>query len=186
MNDLSLARAVAVLQLGGIVAYPTEAVWGLGCDPRHQGAVMRLLNLKRRPVEKGLILVAARLEQLRPWLDLPALPAERLGDVLATWPGPHTWIMPASEHAPRWITGAHAGIAVRVSDHPQVVALCDAFGGALVSTSANRGGEPPARRQEQLDPAILAAIDGTLAGETGGLAQPTPIRDALSGRQLRD
>lgn len=185
MTDLSLSQAVAVLHQGGVIAYPTEAVWGLGCDPYDQAAVTRLLQIKQRPVEKGLIVVAAELEPLRPLLDLTALPAERLAAVLASWPGAHTWVLPAAAQAPPWVTGAHRSIAVRISAHPQVAALCRAWGGALVSTSANRGGEPPARQRAELDPQLLSALDGVVGGETGGLAQPTPIRDAVSGEILR-
>ena len=186
MKELNLASAVAALQEGGVIAYPTEAVWGLGCDPRQHAAVMRLLELKRRPPSKGVIVVAATLEPLRPWLDLSALPPERLAEVLATWPGPHTWVLPASERAPAWVTGDHPGLAVRISAHPLVARLCQAWESPLVSTSANLAGEPPARSREQLDPALLRAIDGVLDGETGGLAQPTPIRIAMTGEILRD
>jgi L-threonylcarbamoyladenylate synthase len=93
--------------------------------------------------------------------------------------------VPASANAPRWITGAHAGIAVRVSKHPVVVDLCKAFGGALVSTSANRAGEPAARAIAELDPRIGDAVDAVAGGETGGLLRPTDIRDARSGAVLR-
>lgn len=185
-DPLTLAEATTALKGGGIIAYPTEAVWGLGCDPTNEAAVMRLLAIKQRPLDKGLILIAANLDQLRPFLDLPALHSERLADVLATWPGPHTWVMPASRQAPRWITGAHDGIAVRVSAHQVVVALCTAFGGALISTSANRGGDPPPAHREAIDADLLAQLDGWLDGETSGLERPTPIRDARSGTQLRD
>ena len=182
---LSIPDAVTALHSGGVVAYPTEAVWGLGCDPRNEQAVMRLLAIKQRGVEKGLILIASQLEQLRPYLDLAAVPADRLAQVLASWPGPHTWIMPASDDAPPWITGMHAGIAVRVTAHADVIALCNAQGGALVSTSANLSGQPAAHAREALDPALLSAIDGVVRGETGGAAAPSSIRDALSGATLR-
>lgn len=185
-RELSIAEAVDALRGGGVIAYPTEAVWGLGCDPFDEAAVRRLLAIKQRPVEKGLILIAANLEQLRPALELTALPTERLTAVLASWPGPHSWVMPASEQAPAWITGTHAGIAVRVSAHPEVVALCQAFGGALVSTSANLSGQPPARTRDALASELLALLDGVTTGSTGALERPTPIRDALSGQPLRE
>jgi len=184
-TSLSAPEAAALLRTGAVLAYPTEAVWGLGCDPRNEAAVLRLLRIKQRPVDKGLILVAAHLDPLRPWLDLPALPAARLAEVLASWPGPHTWVMPAAPGAARWITGEHDGIAVRVSAHPVVAALCEAFGGPIVSTSANLAGQPPAFFRAQLDPAVLAAVDGVLEGETGGLERPTPIRVARDGSVLR-
>lgn len=182
---LSIPEAATALQTGGVIAYPTEAVWGLGCDPRDEEAVLRLLAIKQRAVDKGLILIAAQYEQLRPFLDITAMPAERLAEVLASWPGPHTWVMPAASGAPRWITGAHASIAVRISAHPLVVELCNAYGGALVSTSANRAGQPAALVRETLDPLVLEGVDGLVVGETGGLGAPTAIRDALTGVVVR-
>lgn len=182
---LTIDEAAAMLIRGGVIAYPTEAVWGVGCDPFDESAVARLLAIKQRPVDKGLILVAGALEQLDGLLDWDLLPTDRSEAVFASWPGPHTWIVPASGRVPHWITGAHDGVAVRVSAHPVVVALCAGFGGPLVSTSANIGGEPPAFTRAQLDPALLALLDGTCAGETGGLAAATPIRDARTGTRLR-
>ena len=179
------AEAVAALRAGGVIAYPTEAVWGLGCDPRDEAATLRLLALKIREVDKGLILIAADEAQLAPFIDMAALNQTQRDTVRASWPGPHTWIVPASPAAPRWITGAHAGIAVRVSAHPTVIELCRAFGGALVSTSANRAGEPAAHAIAELDPRIIEGVDGVLQGETGGLTRPTEIRDARSGVALR-
>lgn len=184
-RSLNLERATHVLHKGGVIVYPTEAVWGIGCDPFNEAAVMRLLDIKQRAVDKGLILIAADLEQLRSCLNFPALPTARLVEVLASWPGPHTWTMPANALAPRWITGAHESLAVRVSAHPTVVALCRAFGGPLVSTSANLSGQPAVRQREDLDPALLDRVDGLVEGDTGGLERPTPIRNAFDGSILR-
>lgn len=181
----SLESLIATLRAGGIIAYPTEGVWGLGCDPFNQLTVQRLLTLKQRTVEKGLIVIAAGLNQLHPLLDLSSLPTGRLSELLATWPGPYTWVIPASRQVPSWITGAHSTVAVRVSAHPVVVALCNAFGGPLVSSSANRGGEAPPYLRDELAPAILAGVDAISEGETGGLKQPTTIRDAVTGRIIR-
>lgn len=183
---LSIDAAARRLRDGAVIACPTEAVWGLGCDPGSETAVLRLLALKQRAPDKGLILVAADLAQLEPLIDWVQLDREAGARVRASWPGPHTWIMPATPAVPRWIRGAHAGVAVRVSAHPLVSALCRAFGGALVSSSANRSTQPPARAASELDPLLLAGLDGIVPGEVGTLLQPTPIRDALSGRVLRD
>ena len=183
MNDL--APALAALRRGGVIAYPTEGVWGLGCDPRDQAAVLRLLALKQRDVAKGLILIASSEAQLAGFIDTASHAESQLVDVRASWPGPNTWIMPAAASAPRWITGDHAGIAVRVTAHPGVIALCAAFGGAIVSTSANRAGMPAAGAFAALDPAVLAGVDGVLEGETGGLERPSAIRDARTGAVLR-
>jgi L-threonylcarbamoyladenylate synthase len=182
---LTPTDAAHVLHRGGVVAYPTEAVWGLGCDPFDEAAVMRLLALKQRTPDKGLILIAGALEQFDGLLDWDVLPTDRREAVFATWPGPRTWIVPATGRVPHWITGLHDGVAARVSAHPDVVALCAAFGGPLVSTSANLAGEPPAFRRDALDPRLLAGLDGVCAGETGGLDAPTAIRDARTGASLR-
>lgn len=184
-STCAIEDVVAALRRGGVVAYPTEAVWGLGCDPRDEAATLRLLAIKQREVDKGLILIAAEEAQLAPFIDMAALAAARRSEVRASWPGPHTWIVPAAANAPRWITGAHAGIAVRVSAHPLVVDLCKAFGGALVSTSANRAGEPAAHTIDALDPRIVDAVDAVAGGETGGLLRPTDIRDARTRAVLR-
>lgn len=180
-----ISQAAQLLHNGGVIAYPTEAVWGLGCDPRNQGAVLRLLTLKQREVDKGLILIAADEAQLAPHIDMTALDESQRAAVRASWPGPYTWIVPASTDAPGWITGAHSGIAVRVSAHPTVIALCNAFGGALVSTSANRAGQPAPSSREGLDTVIVAGVDAITIGETGELQRPTAIRDARSGDMLR-
>lgn len=185
-DPAQLQQAVSALRRGGLVAYPTEAVWGLGCDPFDEAAVARLLALKQREVAKGLILVAADAAQLEGLVDWTALPPLRRDEVLASWPGPHTWVVPATARVPRWITGEHDGVAVRVSAHPLVAALCRGFGGPLVSTSANAAGAEPPRSLAEADPALLAAVDVVLEGDTGGLARPTPIRDARSGAGLRD
>jgi L-threonylcarbamoyladenylate synthase len=170
---------------GGVIVYPTEAVWGLGCDPHDQAAVHRLLDIKQRTVDKGLILIAGAPGQLDGLLDWERIPADRREEVFASWPGPHTWIVPATRRVPAWITGAHAGVAARVSAHPLVVALCARFGGPIVSTSANLAGAPPAFSRATLDPDLLARCDGVTEGETGGNAAPSTIRDASTGAVLR-
>lgn len=185
MDLLDAGSAAALIRRGGVVAYPTEGVWGLGCDPRNEQAVMRILAIKQREVEKGMILIAANEAQLAPFVSMDMLGDGQRAAVRATWPGAATWIVPASATAPRWITGKHDGIAVRVSAHLPVIELCNAFGGALVSTSANRAGIDAPTQRSGLDPEVLVLLDGVLAGETGGLLQPTPIRDARSGTVLR-
>lgn len=182
---LDIPQAVAVLRRGGVIAYPTEGVWGLGCDPFDATAVRRLLAIKQREEWKGLIVIAASLSQIAGLIDLDALPAERLRAVRATWPGPNTWLLPCPPQVPVWLRGMHSTLALRVSAHRPVVKLCNAYGGPLVSTSANLAGQPPAVTAEQLDPVLLATIDGVLIGETGGLTTPTSIRDAASGVAIR-
>ena len=184
-STLDPEQAAAALHRGELVVYPTEAVWGLGCDPFDAAAVQRLLQLKQRPQAKGMILIGAGLDQFDALIDLEALPAARRNAVLASWPGPNTWTVPCTARVPEALRGDHATLAVRISAHPAVIALCRAFGGPLVSTSANLAGEPPPRRRSELEPGLLAGVAGILDGETGGLERPTPIRDAVTGAILR-
>lgn len=136
----SLAPVVTALRSGGVIAYPTEAVWGLGCDPDNDEAVAHLLRLKQRDPAKGLILVAGSIAQFAPWLE--GLPLELHAPLAASWPGPNTWLVPDNGRTHALVRGAHDSVALRVSDHPGVIELCEAFGGPIVSTSANRAGEP--------------------------------------------
>ncbi|BCX89765.1 L-threonylcarbamoyladenylate synthase [Methylomarinovum tepidoasis] len=179
-----LRLIVGHLRRGGVIAYPTEGVYGLGCDPWNQAAVETVLALKGRPADKGLILIAADIEQLLPFVHLPSeTVVERL---LETWPGPVTWILPASPLAPEWLRGKRPTLACRVTAHPVAAQLCRAFGGPLVSTSANPAGHRPARcllevrRYFRGRPELLP-----VPGPLGGLERPTPIFDALTGRCLR-
>lgn len=182
-NQERLQQAVRALQAGGIVAYPTEAVYGLGCDPWNEAAMRRLLALKRRPIEMGVILIASRFEQLEPFLA--PLDDATLAKLQATWPGPVTWVVPAKQETPAWLRGAHDTIAVRVTAHPIAAALCEAAQSALVSTSANRTGEPPARDADEVRSIFGEEINYILLGEVGGLGKPTEIRDARTGGVIR-
>lgn len=183
MSEDTYAQLAQRLREGGVIAYPTEAVWGLGCDPANRRAVERLLALKARPMAKGLILVSGRPEDFRPWLD--ALPEEARQRVEASWPGPHTWLLPDPQALPVWVKGEHDKVALRLSAHPVVQALCRHFGGPIISTSANPAAQPPARSREAVLSYFGDALDGIAPGELGGLAQPTPIRDALTGEIIR-
>ena len=173
--------AVRTVAAGGVIAYPTEAVYGLGCLPEDL-PISRLLRLKQRSPRKGLILVAASVEQLLPFVEFPDATTRR--QVLATWPGPVTWLLPARRGISPWLTGAHATLAVRVSAHPVVQALCR-YTGPLVSTSANRAGAQPARNAAQVRAGLGRSLDYVLAGRIGDSRRPTAIRDAISGALIR-
>lgn len=182
-SNWKLSEACRRVRAGGIIAYPTEAVFGLGCDPADPLAVGRLLAIKKRPLSKGLILVAADRQQLDPWIQAqPARFEKRMAD---SWPGPTTWLVPASPDCPAWLTGAHETLAVRVSAHPLVHALCEHLGSALVSTSANISTLEPARTVLEVQLRFATCIDYILPGSLGGQAQPTTIRDLLSGATIR-
>ncbi len=184
MSD-DLALAVAALRAGGVIAYPTEAVYGLGCDPQQRAAFLRLFALKQRPATQGVLLIGADFAQVAPYIDLAATPAAALARAQASWPGPHTWVFPRAPGVPAWIAGGHRGIALRVTAHEPAAALCRTFGGALVSTSANRHGELPARCAAEVRAAFGDDLDAVFDAPVGGLEHPTPIRDAISGETLR-
>ncbi|KJV35287.1 L-threonylcarbamoyladenylate synthase [Luteibacter yeojuensis] len=177
--------AATLLRGGGVLAYPTEAVYGLGCDPHDRDAFERLFALKERPATQGVLLIAAAFAQVEPYIDRAAVPDTVMEQVHATWPGPNTWVFPRSARVPDWVAGAHAGIALRVSAHPPVVALCRAFGAPLVSTSANPHGQPPARDVGTLAHYFGERLEGALEAPLGGLDRPTIIRDALTGAIIR-
>ena len=181
--DWRVRRAARVLRAGGVIAYPTEAVYGLGCDPFDASAVLRVLALKRRAPDRGLIVIAADADALRPLL-LPQ-PEEVMAAVLASWPGASTWLLPAAPGVPAWITGGSECVAVRVTAHPLAARLARAFGGPLVSTSANRSGRSAARTALKARRAFGAGVDYYLSGATGGAARPSTIRDARDGRIVR-
>lgn len=183
LSPWHMRTAAHRLWQGAIIAYPTESVFGLGCDPLDRDAVSRLLSLKQRPMEKGVILIADRFERLQPYVG--NLPPERLAWVLGHWPGAVTWLLPAAPHVPDWLTGSHATLAMRVTAHPIAAALCRAADMPLVSTSANLAGRPPARTALQVRIRCGDEVDMVIHGSTGGLSRPTPIRDALTGETVR-
>jgi L-threonylcarbamoyladenylate synthase len=183
LSSLNLHLGRNAIAAGGVVACPTEAVWGLSCNPWDEQAVMRLLELKRRPINKGLILVAAAENQLQ--FLLQHLSPEQRGQLSATWPGPVTWLIPHRGGVPPWISGDHDTVAVRVSGHPVVKALCAAWGGPLVSSSANRAGAQAPRAAFQVRRYFGERLDYILSGAVGGSARPSVIRDLASGRILR-
>jgi L-threonylcarbamoyladenylate synthase len=181
--NFRLQPAVACLARGGIVAYPTEAVYGLGCDPHNLNSLKRLLTLKQREWHKGLILIAAEVAQLYPFI-LPLSP-EISQRVLATWPGAVTWLVPARPEISELLRGDSPKIAVRVTAHPQAAALCHAWGGALVSTSANLSSQTAATTASQVQQIFGNSVDYIVTGELGDRARPSEIRDAITNQVLR-
>lgn len=179
---LSPADAVAPLRAGEIIAYPTEGVFGLGCDPFNGEAVEALIALKGRDAAKGLIVLAAEMIQVVPLLGMISTAQRR--ELNATWPGPVTWIVPARSTVPRWLTGGRDTLAVRVTAHPVCRELCLAAG-PIVSTSANRSGEAAARSAAEVEAVFDGRIAGIVEGELGGRTKPTEIRDLRSGEVLR-
>ena len=180
---LTIREGAQCLLDGGVIAYPTEAVYGLGCDPGNETAVRRILELKSRPASAGLILIADRLERFEPFIG-PV--SETLRErALSAWPGPVTWLFPRAAGVPDWLAGSHGTIALRVTAHEGCRALCAAFGGPVVSTSANPRTEEPARSAAQVEGYFPGQLCGIVAGDLGSGDQPSEIRDLATGRVLR-
>lgn len=179
----SLKNCVKQLHSGCLIAYPTEAVWGLGCDPNNVHALRGILEIKKRPIEKGLILVAADIQQFRFLLrDLTQTELQTLSE---TWPGHSTWLVPHKQRVSIYVSGAHQTVAIRVSAHPIVQQLCRQFGGPIVSTSANPQGLAPAssamraRRYFQTQDLTYAP------GCVGKADAPSVIRDLKTNSIIR-
>lgn len=183
MNE---TEAVKVFNQGGIIAYPTEAVFGLGCDPDNEVALKRLLLIKQRPSSKGLILLASNYSQLIPFIDESKIPQDKLLLVLSRWPDAITQVLPANKSISPLLCGDFDSIAVRVTDHKDVVALCEKTNKAIVSTSANLAGEEPAKTWQEVESQLGDKIDFIIKGNTSGLLKPSTIIDGLTGNILRN
>lgn len=178
--SVSIAKAADTLLGGGVIAYPTEGVFGLGCMPDDDDAILRLLSLKQRKPEKGLILIASRKEQLDAWIDSAG---HSIPDPDAA--KPTTWIVPARANVSPLVRGNHAGLAVRLTTNPTAAAICDAVDSPIVSTSANFAGRPVARNQFILRRRFGACVDYIVPGSCGPSSGPSEIRDLATGKILR-
>lgn len=177
-----IQQVAQLIKQGGVIAYPTEGVWGLGCDPWNEQATLRVLELKARPIEKGLILIASAIEQFA--FILAGLPSEQLNKLQASWPGAVTWLVPHHNKIPYWITGKHSSVALRVSDHPLVKKLCDVTG-PLVSTSANPAQQASAQTRLMVEKYFHNKLDAVLNGELGKHSKPSQIIDLITGNVIR-
>lgn len=188
MITTSVAEAAQCLTQGKVLAYPTEAVWGLGCDPFNEQAFLEILCLKQRPIEKGVILLAGQISQVEHLLE--KVDAQIRKQIISSWTDRSntdratTWLLPADEHIPTWIKGNHPQVAVRVSNHPLCTALCNAFNGFIVSTSANPAGLAPARSLQNASQYFGSEVN-YLNGDLGHNEQPSQIIDAITGKVIR-
>jgi len=182
---MTIASVVDVFHQGGVIAYPTEAMFGLGCDPDNAQAIQKILAIKQRPVDKGLILLAGNYSQLLPYIDDSEIPRDKMVTILSRWPGPITQIMPANKNISPLLCGAFNSIAVRITEHPDIVALCKKVGKPIVSTSANISGKPSAINWHEVELQFPNTFDYVMKGETLGLSKASTIINALSGATIR-
>lgn len=181
--DPQIQTAVETLQYGGIIAYPTEAVYGLGCDPTNEAALKKLIALKQRDANKGLILIASDIKQLYPFIAVKYFDLHP--NIKKQWPGPVTWVIPCKASTPTLLTGNRNTLAVRVSSHPVVQQLCKQFGGAIVSTSANQSGLTPCKTAKDIQTHFNQKIDCIIDAPLGNAKKPSAIFFAETGEQLR-
>jgi L-threonylcarbamoyladenylate synthase len=175
---------VSLVRKGGVIAYPTEGVWGLGCLPESLTAVTRILGLKNRSWEQGLILVGSSIEQFHPYLV--GLSPDALDELHREWPGPVTYLLPDNGYCPLWIKGKHNTVALRVSEHPVVKGLCARLSSPIVSTSANPSGRVPARNSLQVRKYFPSGIDFIVPGNLGGYRGASEVKNLITGSIIRE
>ena len=186
VNPTTFSEEVQALIDGEVIIYPTEAVWGIGCDPSNEAAVNKLLELKQRPVEKGVILIAKDYGQVLPYVADDRIPMDKRADIFSRWPGPVTWLLPASPTAPHWITGGSELIAVRVTTHPIVRRICNEFNGPIVSTSANITGQPTPTSLAELKQIFKGGVAAYVDEALGNTSQPSTIINGMTGQVIRN
>lgn len=183
MPTHDLSHWANALNNGEVIAYPTESVFGLGCIPEDEQAVRKILNLKQRPLDKGLIVITDELARIEHWFD-DSLSEQQWQHIQSTWPGPITWLIPCNKQCPTWVRGIHTSIAVRIPAFPIARELCTATGSALISTSANPQGQPPAVNAQEVRNYFSDKID-SLDLATGGASSVSEIRDAVTEQIIR-
>ena len=182
MSPWALNRLVHAISAGAVIGYPTDTIWGLGCDPLDFASVARILQIKNRRADKGLILLSSRLEYCSPYIDIDAGQRESL---LAPCARPTTWLVNASEACPWWIRGIYPTVAIRICDHPLLQVLCDRLKSPLISTSANRAGRSAVRNALQLRRQFQGELDYIVTGFNTGSGNPSEIKSLASGTTLR-
>lgn len=175
--------ASKVLSDGGVIAYPTEYCFGLGCDPRNLQAITRVLKIKQRSPDQGLILIAGTIEQVDEYADLSRV--SQMDRLTNSWPGPNTWLLPCRPSVSNLIKGSHTSIAMRIPSHDFCLKLLENFGHPIVSTSANRSGQKEHLNSESIKLDLGNECDLIVDLPVGNTGQASTIRDALTGKTLR-
>lgn len=181
----NLSAEVQALVNGQVIVYPTEAVWGIGCDPMNSEAFQNLLEAKNRPEHKGVILIAKDYSQVLPYIADEKIPMDRRAEIISSWPGAYTWLLPASDKAPSYITGGSELIAVRVTTHPTVRRMCEEFGGAIVSTSANLSGQPTPDSLQGVKDVFGNSVAVYVDEPLGENKSPSKITNGMTGEVIR-
>jgi len=176
------AGAISCLKSGGIIAYPTEAVYGIGCDPYNKNSVKKITQIKKRESRKSYILVASELSQLSNLININSLSEE----VLNSWPGHNTWLIKPKKNIPSWLMDNENGlIAIRVSSHPEIVELCQFFKNPIISTSANISGNKILKNHHDVEKIFGSDLDYLVLGNVGEHPEPSIIKDMKTGKVIR-
>ena len=178
----SALNAIDYLRKGKIIGYPTEGVYGLGCDPWNEDSVSRINRIKKRGAGKVYLLVASNINQLTELVDTDNIAKE----VLESWPGHTTWLIPAKKNTPKWLVDKDSGlIAIRVSKHPTIVELCNHFKNPIISTSANISGDENVLSKTTFIHTFSQTVDYFVEGNLGNSDKPSIIRNMITGEKLR-
>ena len=166
-DPMAIARAAATLREGGVVAIPTDTLYGLAADPWNPAAVARIFAIKGREEDRPLPLVAANVTQVTRWIGEMDRVASRLAERF--WPGPLTLVMRAPAELPSNVTAGGGTIGIRVPAHAVTIALCAAFDRPITATSANTSGQPATDRPDFVAEQLSMGLDVLLdAGITPG------------------
>ncbi|AAO27144.1 conserved hypothetical protein [Buchnera aphidicola str. Bp (Baizongia pistaciae)] len=184
MNILSLSECVDRLRKNLVIAYPTESVLGLGCNPESIDAVKVLLKLKKRKLNKGFILVASHFNQIRSYISESKLSIYHKKILYSSWPDTITYLLPAKSFVPDWLTGRSNFLGIRISAHNGINKLCSAFGKAIISTSANISGRNPCRTYEEFLKQFGTTVP-ILCGPLGTRKNPSKILNIINGSLIR-
>ena len=171
-----------MLLRGGTIAYPTESIYGLGCDPKNKDAVNKLLMIKNRSLDMGLILLGSSTRGIDSWLKISNQQKQTL---LMPTKKPTTYLVPVTHKAPRWIIGKHSSLALRISTMPIIKTLNEILGCPIVSTSANSHGKQPLQTKEQVQKEFSEVLDYIVEGDCGRFIKPSTIIDIVTGKEIR-
>jgi len=182
---LNIKKSVIALKKGKVIITPTESVFGLSCDPKNINAVFKIIKIKKRLINKGMIIVAGEVNQFDNYINWNGLTKSQIQKIYQSWPGPYTWLVPPKAYISKFIIGDNKNLAVRVTSHPILAKLSLSFKGPIISTSANFSGHPPSKEYLALQPEILNQVFGILKGKLGSSLKPSQIKDAKTGIILR-
>ena len=182
MSPWALNRFVHAVSRGAIFGYPTDTVWGFGCHPLIASSVSRILQIKNRSPDKGLILLSSRIEYCSAYLGVET---DELESIRLPGEHPTTWLVTASEFCPPWIHGIYPTVGIRITSHPLIQSICDGLQAPIVSTSANRSGKATARTSFQMRKQFSSELDFIVNGFATGSHLPSETKLLTSGTTLR-